>query len=314
MTIPTEDEVLAYFTTLSNWGRWGADDQRGTLNHITDDVRLAAARSVRHGRSVSCAWELTAPDDMERSTTTVPRAVDMPGAEHMPPRFHNDRRWGFTNERLAFSYHGNTLTHLDAPCHLSWDGRLYNNRPATMTNADTGAAWAAVTEAAPGITTRGVLLDIAAVREVPWLEPGDPVHPTDLEQAEQNQGIRVRPGDAVLLRTGNGRARRETANDSSGVIQSGWHAACLPWLHERGVAVIGADTPQDVQPSGYADILMPVHAVGLVAMGLWLLDNCDLEACATAAAELAQWDFLLTIAPLRLAGTSGSPVNPVATF
>ncbi|XVV16929.1 cyclase family protein [Actinoplanes sp. CA-131856] len=312
--VPTQDEVLGYFTSLSNWGRWGDDDQRGTLNLITDDVRLAAARSVKHGSSVSCAWELTAPGDMERSTTTVPRAVDMPGAEYMPPLFHNDNRWGFTNERLAFAYHGNTLTHLDAPCHLSWDGKLYNNRPATKTNTETGASWAAVTEAAPGITTRGVLLDIAKARNVPWLEPGEAVHPADLEQAEQDQDIEVRPGDAVLLRTGNGRARREASIDSRGIIQSGWHASCLPWLHERGVALIGADTPQDVQPSGYENILMPVHAVALVAMGLWLLDNCDLEACATTAAELAQWDFQLTIAPLRLAGTSGSPVNPVATF
>ncbi|MFF5081923.1 cyclase family protein [Actinoplanes sp. NPDC000266] len=311
---PTQDEVLGYFTSLSNWGRWGDDDQRGTLNHITDEVRLAAARAVRHGRSVSCAWELKAPDDMDRSTTTVPRAVDMPGAGHMPPLFHNDNRWGFTNERLAFTYHGNTLTHLDAPSHLSWDGRLYNNRPATSTNTDTGAAWSAVTEAGQGITTRGVLLDVAAVRKVPWLQPGDPVHPTDLEQAEQAQGVKVRPGDAVLLRTGNGRARRETKVDSSGITQSGWHASCLPWLQERGVALIGADTPQDVQPSGYENILMPVHAVALVAMGLWLLDNCDLEACATTAAELTQWDFHLTIAPLRLSGTSGSPVNPVAIF
>jgi hypothetical protein len=85
---------------------------------------------------------------------------------------------------------------------------------------------------------------------------------------------------------------------------------CLPWLHERGVAL--ADTR--VQPSGYEDVLMPVHAVGLVAMGLWLLDNCDLEVCATTAAELGQWDFHLAVAPVRFAGTSGSPVNPIATF
>ena len=99
-----------------------------------------------------------------------------------------------------------------------------------------------------------------------------------------------------------------------GVTQAGWHASCLPWLHEREVALIGADTPQDVQPSGYEDVLMPVHAVSLVAMGLWLLDNCDLEVCATTAAELGQWDFHLAVAPVRFAGTSGSPVNPIATF
>ena len=159
----------------------------------------------------------------------------------------------------------------------------------------------------------GVLLDIARVRDVPWLEPGQGVFPDDLEEAERRQGVRVRPGDAVLLRTGYGRSRHE-AGVTHGVTQAGWHASCLPWLHEREVALIGADTPQDVQPSGYEDVLMPVHAVSLVAMGLWLLDNCDLEVCATTAAELGQWDFHLAVAPVRFAGTSGSPVNPIATF
>ncbi|MDY7083788.1 MAG: cyclase family protein [Actinomycetota bacterium] len=307
---PTREDVLGYFETLSNWGRWGDDDQRGTLNLVTDDVRLAAARAVRHGRSVSCAWELS---EMERATTSCPYAVDMPGAEHMPPAFQADRRWGFSNERVGLMFHGNTITHLDSPCHVFWDGRMYNGRPHELVGATTGSAWAAVTAAADGIVTRGVLLDVAAVREVPWLEPGQGVFPGDLEAAERRQGVRVRPGDAVLLRTGYGRRRHE-AGDAGGITQAGWHASCLPWLRDRGVALIGADTPQEVQPSGYEGVLMPVHAVGLVAMGLWLVDNCDLEACAATATELNQWDFQLTVAPIRLAGTSGSPVNPIATF
>jgi kynurenine formamidase len=308
--LPTQDDVLGYFDTLSNWGRWGDDDELGTLNHITDDVRLAAARAVRHGRSVSCAWEVAVPDEMERSTTSCPCAADMPGAEHMPEHFHKDRNWGFSNERLGIMFHGNTITHVDSPCHLFWDGRMYNGRSHSLVDATTGSAWGAVTAAANGIVTRGVLLDVTQVRDVPWLEPGDGVYPDDLEAAERRQGVRVRPGDAVLLRTGRGRVRHE----GGGITQAGWHASCLPWLHERGVALIGADTPQDVQPSGYDAVLMPVHAVGLVAMGLWLLDNCDLEACATTAAELDQWDFQLAVAPVRFAGTSGSPVNPIATF
>lgn len=309
----TPDDVLGYFDTLSNWGRWGADDELGTLNHVTDDVRLAAARAVRHGRSVSCAWEIAVPEEMERSTTTCPCAADMPGAEGMPAAFHADRRWGFSSERLGLSFHGDTVTHLDAPCHLFWDGTMYNGRPHTLVDATTGSAWAAVTAAADGIVTRGVLLDVARVRDVPHLEPGQGVFPDDLEAAERRQGVRVRPGDAVLLRTGHGRVRHEDGA-TAGFGHAGWHASCLPWLREREVALIGADTPQDVQPSGVDGVLMPVHAVGLVAMGLWLLDNCDLEACADTAAQLGQWDFQLAVAPVRLAGTSGSPVNPIATF
>ncbi|UQU62164.1 cyclase family protein [Couchioplanes caeruleus] len=312
-SLPTQDDVLGYFGTLSNWGRWGDDDERGTLNLVTDAVRLAAARAVRHGRSVSCAWEVAVPAEMERSTTSCPCAADMPGAENLPAAFHADRRWGFSSERLGMTFHGNTVTHLDSPCHLFWDGRMYNGRPHALVGPVTGSAWAAVTAAADGIVTRGVLLDVAAVRGVPWLEPGEGVVPGDLEEAERRQGVRVRSGDAVLLRTGHGRVRHESGA-GGGFAHAGWHASCLPWLREREVALIGADTPQDVQPSGYDAVLMPVHAVGLVAMGLWLLDNCDLEACAATAAELGQWDFQLAVAPVRLAGTSGSPVNPIATF
>jgi kynurenine formamidase len=312
--LPTPDDVLGYFDTLSNWGRWGDDDELGTLNHITDEVRLAAARAVRHGRSVSCAWDVGVPEGMERSTTVCPCAADMPGAENMPaPGFRNDRRWGFSSEQLGFTFHGNTVTHVDSPCHILWDGTMYNGRSHSLVDAAAGSAWAAVTAAANGIVTRGVLLDVARVRDVPWLEPGQGVFPDDLEEAERRQGVRVRSGDAVLLRTGYGRFRHE-AGAAAGFMQAGWHASCLPWLQEREVALIGADTPQDVQPSGYGEVLMPVHAVGLVAMGLWLLDNCDLEVCVTTAAELGQWDFQLAVAPVRFVGTSGSPVNPIATF
>ena len=256
---------------------------------------------------------MAAPAGMERSTTAFSCAADMPGAEDMPAGFHRDRRWGFSSEQLSFTFHGNTHTHVDSPCHIFWDGTMYNGRSSSLVDAAEGSAWAAVTAATNGMVTRGVLLDIPKVRDVPWLEPGQGVFPDDLEEAERRQGVRVRPGDAVLLRTGHGRVRHEQG-DKANFTQAGWHASCLPWLHEREVALIGADTPQDVQPSGYEDVLMPVHAVSLVAMGLWLLDNCDLEACATTAAELEQWDFHLAVAPIRFAGASGSPVNPIATF
>lgn len=247
--MPTQDEVLGYFDTLSNWGRWGDDDELGTLNHITDEVRLAAARAVRHGRSVSCGWEVAVPEEMERSTTTCPCAADMPGAENMPAPFRNDRRWGFSNERLGIFFHGNTITHVDSPCHIFWDGTMYNGRSHSLLDAATGSAWAAVTAAANGIITRGVLLDIARVRDVPWLEPGQGVFPDDLEEAERRQGVRVRSGDAVLLRTGYGRARHE-AGVAGGFTQAGWHASCLPWLQEREVALIAADTPRTFSRRG----------------------------------------------------------------
>jgi kynurenine formamidase len=315
--VPTQDEVLGYFETLSNWGRWGDDDQLGTLNHITPDVRKQAAASVRHGVSVSCACEVPArPGGFDRSTFAFPIGAEMPGADAGPPGMRSDQRWGSSGESLSFGFHGGAHTHVDSLAHIFWEGKMYNGRPADLVDAEEGARWGAITAAADGMVTRGVLLDIPPTRGADWLEPGEPVFPADLEAAEARQDVRVRPGDAVLLRTGFGRLRHRTGQEfgDAHMTQAGWHAACMPWLHEREVAVIGCDTAQDAQPSGYDEIFMPVHTVGIVAMGLWLLDNCDLEACAATAERLQQWTFHLSLGPIRFAGTSGSPVNPIATF
>ncbi|MCK9923942.1 cyclase family protein [Frankia sp. AgPm24] len=316
--LPTQDDVLGYFDSLSNWGRWGDDDQLGTLNHINAESRLRAAAAVRHGISVSCAWEVqVGPGVLERATHAVPRVAELSQDAGGRPTEAHDHGWGFSAESLTFTFHGGAYTHVDSLSHIFWNGTMYNGRGADLVDPRDGATWGAVTAAADGMVTRGILLDIPAVRGVDALEPGEPVVPADLEAAERRQNVRVQPGDAVLLRTGHGRRRHATGSEwaqEGSYQQAGWHAACLPWLRERDVAYIGADTAQDVNPSGYAEIFMPVHAVGLVAMGLWLVDNCDLEACASTAARLKQWDFQLSVCPVRFAGTSGSPVNPIATF
>jgi kynurenine formamidase len=165
-----------------------------------------------------------------------------------------------------------------------------------------------------GIVSRGILVDVPAARGVDWLEPGDGVGPDDLDAAEAHHGVRVESGDVVLLRTGYGRRKREVGPIPMHEGQAGWHAAALPWLHERGVAAIGCDTAQDVVPSGYAQMPLPVHIVGMVAMGLCLIDNCDLEELAATCARLSRYEFLFTLAPLRLTGGTGSPANPLATF
>jgi kynurenine formamidase len=304
MGAPAEADVLSWFDGLSNWGRWGADDELGTLNLITPEVRRRAAAAVKDGITVSCAWDIPfGPQGLEGELTAVPQAPGM--------------RMGFSTEQItAMSVHGYAATHLDALCHIFWDSRMYNGRSAELVS-EGGAQGLPITVAKEGLITRGVLLDVAGTRGVPWLEPGDGVFPEDLEAAEARQNVRVESGDAVLLRTGFGRFRRETGRISAaepGVTQPGWHAASLPWLRERGVSFIGCDTATDVTPSGYRAIPLPVHIIGLVAMGLWLVDNCDLEELAATAARLSRWDFHLAVCPLPLSGLTSSPVNPVATF
>jgi kynurenine formamidase len=310
--VPPEETVHGWMRELSNWGRWGDDDQRGTLNHIDDATRAAAARLVRTGRTVSLAWDI----DNTSGSFGAPQRYMLSTGEGMadPARVASPAARGRTRaalEYIGLVFHGVSVTHLDALSHIMWDGQMYGGRPAELVNAWHGAGACDVLGAADGIVTRGVLLDVADCRGDEWIEPGQGIFPEDLEAAEERQGVRVGRGDALLLRTGNAlRIRRE--GSTAGGARAGFHAACLPWLHEREVALIGADTAQEMIPSGYAEMPNPVHIVGIVAMGLWLLDNCDLEALAEACRRLGRFEFCFLLSPLRLQGVTGSPVNPLA--
>ncbi len=317
--IPSEEEVLRYFDELSNWGRWGSADQSGTLNLITPRKKVEAARLVRDGVAVSCAWEIDprpAPDHVfgtpQRHMLSTGQGLG-DADRVLPPGVSDPPRWAGASEYLGFVFHGYSVTHLDALSHYFWDRRMYNNRPASLVTSGQGATHHAITAVPDGVTTRGVLLDIAGVRDVDWLEPGEGVFPEDLRAAEERQGVQIGPGDAVLLRTGYGRRRRERGADRTAEVgRAGWHASCLPWLRERDVALIGCDTAQDVHPSGYPSMRSPMHAIGIVAMGLWLLDNCDLEELEATCRRLGRWEFFFQLSPLRIAGATGSPANPIA--
>ena len=128
-------------------------------------------------------------------------------------------------------------------------------------------------------------------------------------------GVTVEPGDVVLMRTGEGGARRAAGREyNANKPRSGFQAACLPWLHERGVAMLASDVAQDPTPTGYRTVHMPIHMVGIVAMGLWLIDNCQLEDLAATCERLQRWEFQFALAPIRFQGVTGSPVNPLAVF
>jgi kynurenine formamidase len=223
-------------------------------------------------------------------------------------------RGGGAMEHIGLAYHGYTVTHLDALSHIFWDKRMYNGVPADAVTSFTGATTHAVTAAREGIVTRGVLLDVTADRD--WLAPGEGVFPDALEAAEARQGVRVEAGDVLLLRTGHARRVREAGPyDVRAEGRPGLHVSALPWVHEREVAAIAADTACGCMPNPeYPSMHDPVHAVGIVAMGLWLIDNCDLEMLRDTCQRLGRWEFQFVLSPLRVVGGTGSPANPLAIF
>jgi kynurenine formamidase len=311
-TAPTEAQLEDWTKTLRNWGKWGPVDELGTLNYITPEKRQAAAALVREGIAVSCSRPIRYGEpDITPSVTHF-----MTGSGESA----NPEGQSGASDYFVIGPHGTELTHLDALCHIFWKGQMYNGRPAKQVTIR-GANALSIDSLANGVVTRGVLLDLAKLRGGE-LEPGEGAFPDELEAAERAQGVRVEPGDVLLVRTGHlqRRARQprpplDPANMAASVLQyPGLQAACLPWLHERQVAMLGCDTANDPQPSGYGPFRFPIHVVGIVFMGLWLLDNCNHEELAAACARYGRWVFQFVLAPLRLTSATGSPVNPLAIF
>ena len=304
--IPTEEEVLGWMTSLSNWGRWGADDELGTLNLITPEKRTQAAGLVREGISVTCS-RLIVPELAADVTSIPPLHYMLRTGESAPSTGP-----GGSSDFIGFSFHGLSITHLDSLCHQFWDGKMYNGKPASLVKADEKATAGHIDRAQNGIVTRGVLLDITKVKGKKWLDAGEPVFTEDLEAAEQAQEVRVEEGDALILRLGWAKRRMEEGPPASG--RPGLHAETLPWLYQRGVSMIVADASQDQDPNDYPQLGLPVHRVGIVGMGLWLIDAANCEELVEVCQRLNRWEFMFNVAPLRFKNATGSPVNPLAIF
>lgn len=310
---PTEADVVRMIETLSNWGRWGADDELGTVNLITPAKRRQAARLVEDGVSVTCSRPISTEITADTTFQPLRFMVDSgEGRDTAPPERILERRGA--SEFIGMVFHGYTITHVDTPAHYFWQGRLYNGRSCNLVTSREGAQVESVDLLRDGVVSRGVLLDVAAVRGR-WLGAGEGVMPEDLEAAEKAQGVQVEEGDILLVRTGYYARRlaegpRNPIRDGSPAV----HVAAAPWLRERGVAMLGSDTHNDIAPLPYPRLGNALHIVALVAMGLWLIDNANLEDLARACAARRRWAFMLTVAPLRLPAATGSPVNPIALF
>jgi kynurenine formamidase len=205
-------------------------------------------------------------------------------------------------------------THIDALCHVFWQNKMYNGFDASEVGSH-GAKKCAIDVTRAGIVSRGVLLDIPLLKKIEWMEPGQKILPEDLDAAEKAQKVHVEEGDVLMIRTGRAAMRKAKGGwDPMRVGLPGLDASCLPWLHERRVAVLGCDAVSDVVPSGYDGIPLPIHVGTLVAMGIHLIDNADLDAVSSTCAKLGRNEFMFSMAPLILERGTASPVNPLAIF
>ncbi len=298
----TKADVEKWYTALSNWGRWGKTDEVGTYNLITDAKRKAAAALVKEGLAVSMAHNaLTekAPDNPEPFIHKMTYTGAKPNGD-----------W-FMDE-YSVSFHGLAHTHMDALSHTSYQAKMYNGF-SQLDVVETGAKELGITGFKKGIFTRAILMDIPRLKGLPYLEPGTAIFPEDLEAWEKKAGVKVGSGDLVLIRTGRW-ARRDAKGAWDTSVVAGLHASCVPWLKARNVAIAGSDAALDVLPSQVPGVVQPVHQVLLVAMGMPIFDNLDLEQVSAEAAKRNRFAFLVTAAPLAVQGGTGSPLNPIAIF
>jgi len=301
------EEFAALFASVSTWGRWGEDDEHGALHHLgAEQVRQAAAL-VRDGVTVT----LSLPMD-----TTAAIHNPAPAVHYMTPESGTDIGSGslhFLKDFVGADYHNDGHTHVDALCHVAYEGMVYNGRAEDTVTAD-GKAIESVEVLRHGLVGRGVLLDVPATRGVPWLEPGDSVMPGDLEAAERAQGVTVGQGDLLLVNLGHARRLRELGPWETAIHKAGLHPTAINFVAQRGVAALGSDGNSDTAPSDVEGVDFPIHVLALNAMGVHLLDYLQFEDLRTACARAGRWAFLLVAAPLRIVNGTGSPLNPIAVL
>jgi kynurenine formamidase len=293
------DELAAQ---VSNWGRWGSADELGTVNLITPQSRVRAARLVSSGEVVSLCQPLPLGGQAgpPNSVHVVWRSFDPVQA---------------AAEFIGLDFHGPAVTHLDAICHIHRDGQMYNGWPASDVRPRQGAGSLGVQALAERIAGRGVLLDVAAAKEVSAIAAGSEVTARDLDLAQEFGQVKVGPGDLVFVRMGG---RAVVGSDDSGWRMAdrlpGLAPACLPWFHARDIAVLGTDVAADGIPQESGRWAFPVHQLAIFFMGLPLLDNCELEALSAACARHRRYEFFSAVAPLPIIGGTGGPVSPLAFF
>jgi hypothetical protein len=309
----TLDKLRQWEKELSNWGRWGKDDERGLLNLITPAKTKQATTLVREGITVTLQINPIKKsgsdtggfgENVHRMARIDPRTGAIQGALDI----------------IQLSIHDGLNSHLDALCHYQGPlGRRgaepavsYNGHPFTLTAA--GCQQSAADRMGPGYITRGILVDVPLLKKVKWLEPSTPIYAEDLEAWEKFAGIRIGAGDALLIRTGRWAKRAADGPWPYGQAGAGLHASVLPWLRARDVSLLASDAVNDVQPSGVQGINRPIHQLTQVNLGLPIVDNAYTEDAAREAERLKRWEFMFTLHIFQIQGGTASPFNALATF
>ncbi len=302
------DEFSALFRDAKRWGGWGEHDQhdqRGTLRYLTPERVAAAARLVREGVSVTLSLPLNTVPGIENPKPVV---------HYMTSQMEDDGAEGslrFAKDYIGTDYHNDGHTHIDALCHIAYQGMLYDAQPEGAVTAQ-GATANAINILKDGLIGRGVLLDIPRLRGAPWLEPGEHIFRDDLEAAERAQGVTVGAGDILLVRTGHARRLSELGPWDTAHAKAGLHPSAIPFIAERRIAALGSDGNSDTAPSSTDGIDFPIHLLAINALGVHLLDYLQFDDLRAICERTGRWEFLFVAAPLRIVGGTGSPINPLA--
>tara|TARA_B100001109_G_scaffold251757_1_gene246701 strand:- start:646 stop:1659 length:1014 start_codon:yes stop_codon:yes gene_type:complete len=300
---PAEEMSMEDFETLfadvNNWGRWGKDDQLGTLNNIDAAKMVLASKLVKEGISISMEFPIT-----EKGDPFNPEPL-----QHEV--MINDE---ISIDVQNINFHGFTLTHMDAVNHFSYKGKMYNGFPFKLNDLGKFEHLGPDVVAEKGIFTRGVLIDFASFFNVDYLEPGHAITINDFIEWEKEMGVTIQKGDAVLIRTGRWEKVSKDGNWNASELIAGLHATTVKFLKERDISIIGCDGVTDVVPSGLEQKPFPIHDLVIAGMGMPILDNLNLDEVAEQAVKLDRHTFLFVASPLKIPGGTGSPLNPLAIF
>jgi len=311
----TVEDVREMAKRFSNWGRWGADDELGTVNFITPEKTQAAARLVRQGKILSLAipFDKDGPQSGFAGRNNPIHYMMQDGGDVVSGAQDWIPTLRYTDDAVVMPLQ--CATQWDALAHIFFDGKMYNDRGPTLVHSG-GATKNSIMPLAAKIATRGVLLDVPKLKGKPWLDPGEAIYPDDLDAAAAMARVTVERGDIVLIRTGQMaqcRAQKSWGTYAGTGDAPGLSLTCSEWIYQKEIAGYATDTwGTEVLPNETADVLQPIHCVSLVHTGILIGEIFDLDGLAADCAADAVYEFFFVAPPLPITGAVGSPINPQA--